>query len=820
MSLTATDLKPIEEALIRMNTQLGNYQEAILKATKATDAFVKKEEEAARKAKELNNVLKVLDASYNKDKDQFEIRGKRVDEFGRRLNKVGDVITTFNKRTSILGLSIKELQDQGKSFEIFSKATLDEYRKQGGNILEFIAEGIAGTREEITLLGMEGSKFRRILYGFFPPGAFRLINKAATVFQFFGSAVRRSTDSGKEHQETLKKLREEKKKLEAEGKDTTEIENALKAHMEGGEGRISPFELLMKGFNKIPKFDMNAKTGLEGLRPDDFKSSKFANEQENKFNQQLQNKRGLFSLFPIIKDTNTVLQKFQKVGLGTEFEKSNRKATRTKLKDELKSVLELNQQKNRTAINNLYRTTESMKLSQLERTTLKYSRKLRTGGYGAGGQMIPRLPADLQAQLDTGLKDPSQLATFNLLNDTLKKLRSGKVQADPTLLEQAKNIQKLLDSSSSINFMIGEILPQLKLRFEQGKRISILTKLFLMKHAFKLAKLATFTFALLTKNPKKLGRKLMDGAKRGFKILFKAPFTALMSISRFIILMSGYILYYGIIFSALIIALRKPILKGFMAFKEGFAKVAPLILFALDTVWGGFKKIYNGFKNGDLFTIIEGILEVAFGLLLGLWSVALALWAGLLSFIGEFTVKLFNQAKDYVKSFIDGFGANYETLKKGLVIITLVAAVIFGWPAIIAGIGIAVVVVLIKRGGELFESFSGKVGKVIEDAIQKIKGAFTPKLPKFKINVPMMADGGISKGGATIVGERGPELVNLPRGARVYSNSDSRKMMGHTFNITVNARDSSKAEMRRMAEDIGRMINSKINRSTSSSTFR
>jgi len=86
-----------------------------------------------------------------------------------------------------------------------------------------------------------------------------------------------------------------------------------------------------------------------------------------------------------------------------------------------------------------------------------------------------------------------------------------------------------------------------------------------------------------------------------------------------------------------------------------------------------------------------------------------------------------------------------------------------------------------------------------------------------------MAEGGVSAGGLTIVGEKGPELVNLPKGSRVHSNADSRKMTGSTvnnFNITINAKDSSKAEMRRMADEIGRMISSKINRSTSSSTFR
>ncbi len=85
------------------------------------------------------------------------------------------------------------------------------------------------------------------------------------------------------------------------------------------------------------------------------------------------------------------------------------------------------------------------------------------------------------------------------------------------------------------------------------------------------------------------------------------------------------------------------------------------------------------------------------------------------------------------------------------------------------------------------------------------------------------ANGGVVGSGMQVVGERGPELVKLPQGSRVYSNRDSRKMGGGTvnnFNITVNAKDSSKAEMRRMADEIGRMINSKINRSTSSSTLR
>lgn len=40
-----------------------------------------------------------------------------------------------------------------------------------------------------------------------------------------------------------------------------------------------------------------------------------------------------------------------------------------------------------------------------------------------------------------------------------------------------------------------------------------------------------------------------------------------------------------------------------------------------------------------------------------------------------------------------------------------------------------------------------------------------------------MAEGGIARGGLTLVGERGPELVNMPKGARVYPADETRSML-------------------------------------------
>ncbi len=112
---------------------------------------------------------------------------------------------------------------------------------------------------------------------------------------------------------------------------------------------------------------------------------------------------------------------------------------------------------------------------------------------------------------------------------------------------------------------------------------------------------------------------------------------------------------------------------------------------------------------------------------------------------------------------------------------------------------------------------------LVEGAIKKVSEIFKFDFPK--LDIPFMANGGISKGGMTVVGERGPELVNLSKGSRVFSNSESRKMVSssgtvNNFNITINAKDTSKAEMRRIANELGNMINNKMNRTGATRTMR
>ena len=107
-----------------------------------------------------------------------------------------------------------------------------------------------------------------------------------------------------------------------------------------------------------------------------------------------------------------------------------------------------------------------------------------------------------------------------------------------------------------------------------------------------------------------------------------------------------------------------------------------------------------------------------------------------------------------------------------------------------------------------------KSGKWLDDLADAIEGVFD-----------LLHTGGVASGGATIVGERGPEMLKLPKGSRVYTNQQSKSMAGrgagNVINnyITINAKDTSDAELRRIADRIGNMVNSKINRTTSSRTL-
>jgi TP901 family phage tail tape measure protein len=97
-------------------------------------------------------------------------------------------------------------------------------------------------------------------------------------------------------------------------------------------------------------------------------------------------------------------------------------------------------------------------------------------------------------------------------------------------------------------------------------------------------------------------------------------------------------------------------------------------------------------------------------------------------------------------------------------------------------------------------------------------GSFVPSLDWSRfiswLNIPGFASGtNFAPGGLAIVGEQGPELVNLPRGSRVYDHHETAAMVSGGGGITVNvhvASVASEIDMHSLAHRVAREIQRKM----------
>lgn len=212
-----------------------------------------------------------------------------------------------------------------------------------------------------------------------------------------------------------------------------------------------------------------------------------------------------------------------------------------------------------------------------------------------------------------------------------------------------------------------------------------------------------------------------------------------------------------------------------------------MVLPFLELVASGIGDIVTGFQEGKFFLVIEGLLKILGGIImasLALLSLALIvvlklIWAGIMGLVAWATKSSDNTRKTASKiAYIAS------------ALLFLVAFFMGGWTIALAG-AIALAV------GYAFEKLSF--------------GGF-------------FANGGVTTGGLSVVGEKGPELVKLPTGSRVYSNADSGKMVaanaassgGNTINVHVNGRvGASDAEIRDIANKVAREINIRMNQTRS-----
>lgn len=230
-------------------------------------------------------------------------------------------------------------------------------------------------------------------------------------------------------------------------------------------------------------------------------------------------------------------------------------------------------------------------------------------------------------------------------------------------------------------------------------------------------------------------------------------------------------------------------------FKSTFTFIKDVLYPGFQAAFGfiadGFMDLMDAFTEGSFVKFFKGIIKILGGILLGLVMLVITLGAAVLGGLWAILTGMFDKFNEDVSEGI----AVLKTI--GMVVSAIIIAVL-GITAVILGAPVWIAVA---------------IGTAIMAGVAAVISA-----------IPGFADGGVSRGGLAIVGEKGAELVNLPRGSRVHSNQQSRQIAGGvTNNITVQVQGrigASDQEIRDIAKKVGEHINREINRHTSSGVRR
>jgi len=381
---------------------------------------------------------------------------------------------------------------------------------------------------------------------------------------------------------------------------------------------------------------------------------------------------------------------------------------------------------------------------------------------------------------------------------------------------------------------------------------------------FKLArKSANVVKSEFYKPFKKMGKMVSSIMKGIAKIVLGM---AKLAISIFLVLMAIMVGY------KLIEPYMSNIKEALMAMKKTFMEGFSILASGVGQVFGGFVDLFNAFMAMDFGAmwnafgkILGGIVKIGVGLLMmTLGALLSAGWA--------FITSAFSDGTDMAKSALGKVIAGVANVIKGIAgvigavalvvgIIGLVLGAAFALPALIVA-GIAIIAykfmgVVIQHADWIAKgiinlkdgimsvvspivNFLGiikdflldiptipEIAKAIGDAVKKALdvgkkiGGKIKDFGKGVGNFLQLAEGGkISRSGLAIVGEKGPELVTLPRGAQVHSNSASKAMASSVTNhITVQVTGrvgASDTEIRDIANKVAREINTRMNRTSTS----
>ena len=365
---------------------------------------------------------------------------------------------------------------------------------------------------------------------------------------------------------------------------------------------------------------------------------------------------------------------------------------------------------------------------------------------------------------------------------------------------------------------------------------------------------------------------------RGFFSVLKAPFanivTLVKRISKGIAKIVSFFLKLMTTFFVLLLSvmlLRKiftefkdDFITAFDAMKEVFMIGFTLIHSGLGDVFTGVKGMITAFTTMDFMGIAEsfgiillGIAKIAVGLFTATLGVIIS---GAVAFMSSLFSKGFATADTALGKVIAGIANVLSGVTRITGTIVLIAGLIglvtvglTALPVLLAGVFILGLSKLFgglrdnaDKAADFLLSISHTLSTIVffmtlikdkipslSDIASAIKGVLKPekfdkagkalgKAAKSISDMLGFSQGGVvPRTGVHMVGERGPELVRLPQGSRVFKNSDTRSMMGGgvTNNITVQVSGrvgASDAEIRDIANKVAREINTRINRTSTS----
>lgn len=902
------DLATVNNSILSMQKSLESFLGTVAKQEAAVKRVIKS-------TADLTAAQYALGVRVDKDGKLVNEAGAYVNQYGKAITKTGEVMGNFNKRSQILNNTIAYFTKQGKAVSFFEGYS--KYLEMGGSRLEFFAEYLSSTREELTIFGLEAAKARKVMYGFLPPGMFRLFNKFSSIFQFVGGTMRKFRDNGKGAQDELKKLTEvlsdPKISKSAEEIDAiTERIAALKEEAGGGGNFFASIKTLASGMDKLIQKTLIKPIG-EGYK---------VNNKKNPLSWMNAFRKNTFMAFgkmlasPFVglkkvgskatSDVKGVVDSIkQELDLSKKFKEGfnidkNIKKTEKQLAD--LDITGLQGKIDAIDVNALTKDLEKLEKGQAKRleTQEKITKKIQeTLDVEAGAFIDLEKVNRLQDELDklNAIGDKQQK-----IADTLKEKTGLEEEMIATLAKKEK-LEKKLFKQQAQNLGTKQLKDDIKASKEriklatkerdkiaktiEKKGADLTTKTSLKKTLeaqlpnlsgsqkawvesqvknleteiadlqIDLPKLATdltikneeIKTETETNTEQKESLKVLKDMKKDSlsKIIDKNPklkmingvfkkFGGMLNTLKFVLKFAATTMVYvalAIIGIVVLIKAFGPIIKdAFGKAMDVFKAFFPYIEMAWTMISNALGKIFDSiFGGGSIEQLIDGIIELAIGIL-GMALVLLtAILAATVVFLVEFSKGIWTKFLDYVKSI---FTSSKKFVKAILIVISIaagIAAIIMGAPIWLAAL---VALAVFKFGKRFIDpvakavSFIVKLGKTILNMwIAGINGIIAginyikpgKDISKLKKLEGAYAEGGVSSGGMALVGEKGPELIELPAGTRINSNAQSQQMMKsneitNNFNIKIESKGglNNDAELRRISDAITKQITQKLNR--------